>query len=408
MNCVKCGRIIQNDAAFCPYCGKKQVIFPRKKSAKVRGNGMGTAYKRGNTWTACVTVGWLLPDDPSKPKVPVRKTKGGFKSKKEAINYCPKLLTQTEELNRMTMQETWNAWNEMYASRIVASTMGCYKYAYKHFSRLHGTYMDQITSDELQACMDACKAGKRTHQNMKCVAGLLWGYAFDHNAVRKDITDNLYIGKGESVQRDPVEAHEVEAIRDSIGKYRYAEYIYCLCFLGFRPGELLELKKDMLHCAMIPEEKDTEVPVWYFVNGKKTPAGKDRIVVVPDQILEIVLSRLFIPGTDLMFPMYQFSRKEGNPFTGFKQMSHDYLNKHVFKPIMESLGFSSAKVPYSCRHTYADMLKNASGSDKDKAALIGHSKYLFTQDRYQSTAINDLKMIVDSFSNNTTEKSKTT
>ena len=271
---------------------------------KSRGNGQGTAFKRGQTWTACVVVGWKLPDDPSKPKVPVRRTKGGFKSKKDAINYCPKLLIKGNEIRHMTMQELWNEWSEMYEPRIVPSTMGCYKYAYNHFSPLHGTYMDQISSGDLQACMDACKAGHRTHQNMKCVAGLLWGYAFDHNVVNKDITDNLYIGKGSSIQRDPIDAHEVEAIHGSIGKYRYAEYIYCLCYLGFRPGEMLELKKDMLHCAMVETEKEKQTPIWYFVNGKKTPAGKDRVVIVPDQILEIVLDRMFVPGTDFVFPMY--------------------------------------------------------------------------------------------------------
>jgi len=364
---------------------------------KSRGNGQGTAIKRGQTWTACVVVGWKLPKDPTKPKIPVRKTKGGFKTKRDALNYCPKLLASGNELNRMTMQEVWDAWSEMYETRIVPSTMGCYKYAYKHFEKVHSKYMDLISADELQSCMDECKAGHRTHQNMKCIAGLLWGYAFDHNAVYKDITDNLYIGKGSSVQRDPVEAHEVEAIKNSIGKARYAEYVYCLCYLGFRPGEMLELTKDMLHCSVIKTEKEKQTPVWYFVNGKKTPAGKDRVVIVPDQILDIIISRLYIPGTDYVFPMYCFSRKKDNPFIQFKQMSHDYFNKHVFKPLMASLGFSEKKVPYCARHTYADMLKNASGSDKDKAAMFGHSNYIFTQDKYQSSHLLDLKKIVDSF-----------
>ena len=364
---------------------------------KARGNGTGCAFKRGNTWTACVVVGWKLPKDPSKPKIPVRKTKGGFKTKREALNYCPYLLSSGNELRRMTLEECWTAWSEMYEPRIVPSTMGCYKYAYKYFEILHSKYMDLISADELQSCMNACKAGHRTHQNMKCIAGLLWGYAFDHNAVYRDITDNLYIGRGSSVQRDPIEKHEVDTIYNDIGKVRYAEYVYSLCYLGFRPGEMLELTKDMLHCAMIETEDKKQTPVWYFVNGKKTPAGKDRVVIVPDQILDIILDRLFIPGTDLIFPMYCFSRKEDNPFVRFKPMTHDYFNKHVFKPLMASHGFPKEKVPYCARHTYADMLKNASGSDKDKAAMIGHSKYIFTQDKYQSTHLFDLKKIVDSF-----------
>ena len=163
---------------------------------------------------------------------------------------------------------------------------------------------------------------------------------------------------------------------------------------------MLELTKDMLHYAEITDdETKKQTPVWYFVNGKKTPAGKDRIVIIPDQILEIVLTRLFIPGTDYIFPMYVFSRGKKERLKCFKQMSHEYFNKHVFKPMMASLGFPGTKVPYCARHTYADMLKNASGSDKDKAAMFGHSNYLFTQDKYQSTHILELKSIVDSFKN---------
>lgn len=364
---------------------------------KSRGNGQGTAFKRGNTWTACVTVGWKLPKDPTKPKVPVRRTKGGFATKRDAINYCPMLLLNGNELRRMTMEEVWNEWSEMYEPRVVPSTMGCYKYAYQHFSVLHGTYMDQISSNDLQECMDKCKAGHRTHQNMRCVAGLLWGYAFDHNIVNRDITDNLYIGNGSSVQRDPIELNAVKAIREQIGKIRYAEYVYAMCFLGFRPGEFLELRKDMLHYAMLTDDEGKQTPVWFFINGKKTEAGKDRIVIVPDQILEIVLARTFVPGTDLVFPMYCFNRKAKPEFVQFKEMHHSYFNKHVFKPMMTALGFSEALVPYSARHTYADLLKNAAGSDKDKAAMFGHSNYVFTQNKYQSTNLNDLKLIVDSF-----------
>ena len=71
--------------------------------------------------------------------------------------------------------------------------------------------------------------------------------------------------------------------------------------------------------------------------------------------------------------------------------------------MMERLGIAEGKVPYGARHTYADKLKNASGSDKDKAALIGHSNYLFTQDKYQSTHLKDLYNLVNSFSSESEE-----
>ena len=175
----------------------------KKKSVKSRGNGQGTAYRRGNTWTACVTVGWLLPKDPSKPKTPIRKTKGGFKTKKDALNHCGTLMLTTPERRRITLEQLWNEWSESYESRVDQSTFAGYRSSYRHFKILHGTFMDQISVTELQNCINDVK-GYRSRQLMKTTAGLLWRYCVAHNILDKDITGVLYLGKGGSVQRDPL------------------------------------------------------------------------------------------------------------------------------------------------------------------------------------------------------------
>lgn len=374
--------------------------------AKSRGNGQGCAYQRPGqrTWTVEVVVGWRFPnEDHTKKKRPVRKTKGGFRTKKEALDYVDKLQHSGSKRVRMSMEDVWKAWEKHYAPRVSESTMDIYYYAYKHFAPLHGVYMDLITAKDLQQCMDNCDSGKRTHENMRCVANLLWKYAIDTNVIDRNVAANLFIGHGVSVQREPLTEHEEAIIKNAIGKERYAEYIYCLCWLGYRPGEMLQLRKDQLFCAKV-KTKDEELNVWYFVNGKKTEAGRDRVVVVPDEILPIILDRLFIPGTDLVFPQYQFNRKKVPGLERFKLMEHEYLNKHIFKPMMSKLGIASGKVPYSARHSYADKLKRASGSEKDKAALIGHSNYLFTQDKYQSSHMKDLYEIVNSFTSKNDSK----
>lgn len=243
--------------------------------------------------------------------------------------------------------------------------------------------IDTITPGELQDCLDACDKGKRTHQMMKVLAGLLWGYAYDRKYVERKITENLYTGNGKSKKRDALTEEEVEAIQKAIGTHRYADYIYCLCYLGYRPGEMLELKKDQLR---------NDDGIWYLVEGKKTEAGRDRIVTIPERILPIIQSRAYIPGTDLLFPMYVFKRNK-DIFQRFKHMSDAYLRESIFKPMMASLGLSSGKVPYSARHTYSNKLKKAAGEDIDKAALMGHSDYTFTQTKYQSTDLEELHNI---------------
>ena len=75
-------------------------------------------------------------------------------------------------------------------------------------------------------------------------------------------------------------------------------------------------------------------------------------------------------------------------------MTHEYFRKHCFDPLMAKLGITG-KVPYSCRHTYSNLLKNAPGDTGDKARLMEHTDYTFTQEKYQSSTVKDLKKITN-------------
>lgn len=371
----------------------------KKVRPKARGNGQGTAYQRPGqkTWTVEVVTGWRFPNgDVTKPKRPVRKTKGGFATKKDAMAYASELMLQGDKRVRKTMEEIWMAWKKHYAPRIGESTMEGYLYAYKHFKELHGTYMDLITADDLQRCMDACPSGKRTHENMRCIANLLWKYAIDKNIIDRNVAANLFTGKGTSVQRESLTEQEEAIVKSVIGKERYASYVYCLCWLGYRPGEMLRLRKDQLFCAPVETDEGT-LEIYYFVNGSKTDAGRDRIVIVPNEILPLIKCRMEVEGTDLVFPQYRFNRKKPPVFLGFKEMNDAYFREEVFKPLMKRLNIAKGKVPYAGRHSYADKLGKAEGSDKDKASLIGHSDYIFTQQKYQSSHLKDLYDLVNSF-----------
>lgn len=353
---------------------------------KSRGNGQGTAYRRKNssTWTAEAVVGWRIPQDAEKPPIPIKRTKAGFKTKKEALAYCPMLHVQEEKKARLTLGKVYDEWFDFYEPRIVKSTMGCYKAAFKHFSSLHERFIDSISAGDLQDCMDACTVGKRTHENMKALAGLLWKYAYDRDMVAKVVTENLYTGKGETKQREPITEEELEIIRQSIGKEPFAKYVYAICYLGFRPTEFLELKKQSLR---------VEKGLLILTEGIKTEAGKNRDVPVPPVLGMIFAERMETPGTDLLFPQYMYNKKK--EFIGYKQMSHEYFNKHIFKPMMKRLGIAEGKTPYCARHTYSDKLKNVKTSDdKTKASVMGHTDYKFTQSHYQSTDITDLKALV--------------
>ena len=367
----------------------------RKRRQKSRGNGTGCAYysQKYRYWVAQVVDGYRDPSDLEKQRIPIKRTKGGFKRREDALAYCRQMNDQKNESPdlSMTLQQVYDAWEPWYSPRVGESTMAGYRSAYHYFGSLYNRRIVDITAGDLQKCMDDCQKGKRTHQNMKVVAGLIWKYARDKHIVVQVESDNLYTGKGKSKKREALTDIEVEKIRQAIGSERYAEYIYALCYLGYRPGEMLELRKDQV------VEHNGRM---FLVEGKKTDAGINRTVPVHQKIEEIIRSRLYVPGTDLIFPQYTFSKaskKEPVPlFLGFKQMSDNYLRENVFKPICSRLGIAEGKVPYATRHTFSNKLKNAAGDDRDKAALIGHSDYTFTQTKYQTTDLDELAAVMDS------------
>lgn len=92
MNCRRCRKEIPDASAYCMFCGAKH---SNEKGRHRRGNGQGTAYKRGNTWTASVVIGWKTVEageGESPRKVAVKRSKGGFSTKKDALAFCPALL----------------------------------------------------------------------------------------------------------------------------------------------------------------------------------------------------------------------------------------------------------------------------------------------------------------------------
>jgi len=401
MICTKCKSEVVQGAIFCHQCGKK-LITTKKRRAKSRGNGTGCAYYDSvhRYWVAQIVDGYReLPpfglDNPENRKqmVPIKRTKGGFRRREDALAYCDQLRARKSDAPElsMTLRQIYEEWEPMYSRRIDPSTAAGYKAAYNYYGSLHDRQIRTITAADLQQCMDDCPRGKRTHQNMKVVAGLLWKYAKDKHIVTQVESENLFTGRGRSVKREALTDLEVERIHQAIGKHRYAEYIYCLCYLGYRPGEMLELRKDQVieHNGRL-----------FLVEGKKTDAGRDRTVPVHQKIEDIIRDRLMVPGTDLVFPQYVFQRpSKRHPvasFTAFKQMSDNYFRENVFKPICGSLDIAEGKVPYAARHTFSNKLKSAAGDDRDKAALMGHSDYTFTQTRYQTTSEDELLAVVDS------------
>lgn len=368
--CRKCSRELPDDAVLCCYCGVKQAL-PKQKT-RTHGNGQGTVFRDSRTgkWIARVIIGWRV-DEEGKLHA-VTKSKSGLRTSREARAILPQLQAMTiAPPPDVTFSQLYARWSEGYDIRVTKSTMDCYRAAYKHCTRLYGRRFSEIRGDDLQACLDECDAGKRTKENMKALLSLLYKYAMHNDLVPRNRAETLYTGNGHKGTRPAFTAAEVETIRQAIGVVPYADYIYCMIYLGYRPGEMLALEKSAYdqehHC---------------LIGGSKTEAGRNRIVTISPKVAPLIERQLRTPGRYL-FPRHADAQK----------LSDNYFRKFCFQPVMRALGITG-RVPYSCRHTFANLLKDVSGSDTDKAALMGHANASMTK-YYQSADYESLQRLTD-------------
>lgn len=381
-SCRKCGAALPENAAFCPQCGERQGKLPQGR--KKRGNGQGSAYKLKNgTWIAVRVLGYeVVAEGKTKP---IKATRSGFRTKKDALAYLPQLTNAPKKINgNATLKAVYALWLENYQrlgrSR---STENCYKAAFNYFRSVWYMRFADIGIDDLQECVDDCPHGRRTRENMKAVMGLVYKYALPRGYLpeRLNLAEFLFVGGAPGAPREAFTAEEIETIRKSIGKVPYADYIYCQIYLGFRPHEFLTLDAAKYNAA----ER-------CFVGGRKTEAGTDRSVTVSPRIQKIIDRLLAGRASGPVF-----CSPDGRLISD-KQYREDY-----FYPALLAMGLPNPAegpngprklTPHCCRHTFATLMKAVDAPDKDKLELIGHTSPEMLQ-HYQHTNYNDLRRITD-------------
>ena len=340
----------------------------RKKN---RGNGQGTVVKvKTNCYKAIVTVGYK-DGDPSKP---IRRTKSGFTTKAEAYEYIPILKRERTERDDVTLKEAFDRW--LPTHKASAQTIDCYKAGFKVFEDCWYISLSNQDIDELQDCIDNCSKGIRTKQNGKVALNLVYKWAIPRGLVQNNLNlaSFLKCGSGRTPDKHAFTPKQLEIIKKGIGVVPFAEYIYCHCYLGFRPTALLQLTR-----------KDYNDDEKAFIGGIKTEAGKNRTVTISPKIQPYIDDLIARCNGAYVFGI------NGQPLT-------DDRYRNIFYETLERLGIQNKEdhtlTPHCCRHTFATLMKNIVAPDKDKLELIGHTDVKQLQ-YYQDVNYEDLRKITD-------------
>ena len=347
-----------------------------KRKPKNRGNGQGTAYKRKgqSTWTASVTIDWRYPADPSKPKIPVKRTKAGFATKKDALAYCPTLLAggYAKPKDAPRLSSYWKQYSENAMLKLSKDKQYAYKAAWDKLKPIHDVRVDAVTIDLLQTAVSKAAKTYYPQKDCKTVLTKLIDMAYADGFSQRELPSFIELVPLEEKERTPFSKDEQEALWKLYEKGNLDAGIPLLMiYTGMMPGEAQLLKVEHINL---------EKKIMYGMN-LKTKVRKKTPVVIADCLLPVVEDLI----AHAQPSGYVWARNEDKWYDRYYSALKDAGCRRL--------------TPYSCRHTTATALavdKNIAPQTIRRVMRWSTAKML---DRYAHPDTSDALQAVNALKN---------
>lgn len=271
-----CGELPQS-ALFCPWCGKSAVEKEKPAHApKRRGNGQGTVYRRGKSWTAQVTRYFYTDEDGKRHRK--LKTKGGFKTKREALEAIPSLFGEKEK-QTPTLQDLWTQYRDNEMQSVSSSRQTSYKIARKRLEPVIGFRVDAVTTSILQDLVNEEASSYYTARDMKNLLSKLFNMAMADQYVTINLAQFIVLPPNEEKEPTPFTAEEVQKMWSAYADGDvFVGYLLLMIYSGMMPAELFSCRKGMI---------DLERCEIYGC-GKKTKTRKESPIVFAECVRPVV------------------------------------------------------------------------------------------------------------------------
>lgn len=350
MICIKCKQEAP-DAPFCCWCGQNQ--SRPAKAVRHRGNGEGTAIKRGKTWTAVGKGYSYTVTDPGGSKHLVRKrpTKGGFRTKSEALAAAA-AMTAVRSQTAPTLQELWEGWSQNDMQKLSTSKQTAYNIARGRLEPIIARTIDSLTIDDIQTVVAAQAKTYYPARDMKSLLSALYKRAMANQYVTVNLAQFLVLPDLEEKEAEAFTEAEVKKMWEAYASgNQFVGYLLLMIYSGMMPAELMACKVDMINW-------DTHE---IFGCGKKTKKRKEVPIVFADFVAPVLEK------------MVENAGKSGKLLS----MNKDNFYKKYHATLKE-IGVRDLD-PYSCRHTTATDAVKKNIAPSVIQQLMRHSKITTTQ-----------------------------
>lgn len=355
MICRKCTRDLPEDAVFCCYCGVKQKA---ERSARMKGNGLGSVYKRPDrgTWCAALTVDVVVADGKVVQK---RKVKSGFKTKKAANEYLAEVLAGNEQKHTKavpTVADLYRQFVDAPGKKPGQSTMTAYRTAFN--KRILPTFGDlSIDVVSLKHLEEAIRElNYDPAKDVKDLMSKLFQRAIADGFVQVNPATLLALPEKHAAEIPAWDPSEIENLWKTYGGGdRIAASCLLMIYTGMMPGELFALKKDMINW-----EERTITGC-----GLKTKERRERSIVLSASVLPVLRDLCdtspsrngFVLGMnkDKFYDLFSQMKKDLN----IRQEVRPYSSRHSTATELELMGVSPSVIAQVLRHkNYATTAKH--------------------------------------------------
>lgn len=314
----------------------------------MRGNGTGSAYKRGKTWTVAVTVGRY---DTGAYK---RLRKGGFKTKREALEYVPYLIGDESVVPR-TLSYYYESWLKSDAPKLSDSKQTAYRIAWKRLESVAHLQVKKLTIVQLRDLVAEEAPTYYPARDMKSLLSHLLKLAIADQQISVNMANYITLPDLNEAEPEPRTNDELKIIWQAFDDQDVvAAYLLLMIYTGMMPGELFQCTKGMVNL----EKRQISGA------GLKTPIRRKTPIALADIVLP-VLERIFsyTPEGDDQRILYTDK-------WSFYDAYHIFNDKYGIRDLPM----------YSCRHTTGTALAvGAAVAPSIVQKIMRHSKITTTQ-----------------------------
>ena len=351
-NCIKCGADLPLGALFCPMCGKKQTAQTnpeKKRTGRSRPNGTGSVYRRGKTWECAIVLGYVIQPDGKRKAI--RPTKGGFKTKKEAMEYLPKLKEDRPRLTP-TLYDLWERYQDSKKyTQLSASRKEKYAIAWRKLERLWFTKIDLLTTFDLQDTVNDQASTFYTARDLKDLLSKLYQMALPDQYVKSNLAEYIEMPELNAKKQEAFTAEEIAKLwTDYADGNWWTGYILLMIYTGMMPGELLGCQKEFIDW----QGKQIRGA------GKKTKERKETPIVLADVILPVLSDLCDHTAGEKLIKINK---------DNFYQVYYETLQRAGCRRL----------TPYSCRHTAATSLAMENIPPSVIQKVMRHAKFSTTE-----------------------------